>query len=207
MQLDHVLIAVDDLATAAKALETTSGLSAVAGGRHAAWGTGNMIVPLGDAYIELVSVLDRTKAQESVFGRWVGAASSNRGRPIGWAVRTHHLDDIAQRLGLATEAGSRATSAGTVLRWRTSGMARAVAEPSLPFFIEWAPDTPLPGTAVVRHPAGPAKIARLILEGDASRLSSWLGDHRLPIVIRPGSPAVAGIAVSIGLDEVLLGVS
>jgi hypothetical protein len=68
MQLDHVLIAVTDLAAAVEELEDRYGLAAVAGGRHPSWGTANMIVPLGETYLELVAVIDEDEAAESVFG-------------------------------------------------------------------------------------------------------------------------------------------
>ncbi len=58
MQLDHILIAVTDLAAAAEELEARYGLASVAGGRHPSWGTANRIVPLAETYLELVAVID-----------------------------------------------------------------------------------------------------------------------------------------------------
>src|SRR5207253_9345067 len=54
VELDHVLIAVDDLAAAARELEARHGLASIRGGRHPGWGTANRIVPLGQTYLELV---------------------------------------------------------------------------------------------------------------------------------------------------------
>src|SRR5581483_1601628 len=48
-ELDHVLVAVVDLAKAARELEARYGLSSIEGGRHAGWGTANRIVPLGNS--------------------------------------------------------------------------------------------------------------------------------------------------------------
>ena len=56
MELDHVLIAVADLAAAAREIEARHGLASIDGGRHPAWGTANRIVPLGDSYLELVAL-------------------------------------------------------------------------------------------------------------------------------------------------------
>src|SRR5687768_15600144 len=47
-ELDHVLVAVTDLAAAARTIEAEYGLMAEEGGRHPGWGTANRIVPLGD---------------------------------------------------------------------------------------------------------------------------------------------------------------
>jgi hypothetical protein len=40
------------------------------------------------------------------------------------------------------------------------------------------------------------QIATLRLDGDADRLAAWLGAHRLPITVRPGTPAVASIVLT-----------
>ncbi|HUZ87714.1 MAG TPA: VOC family protein [Candidatus Baltobacterales bacterium] len=121
MELDHVLIAVANLSTAGRAIEEHHGLVTVEGGHHAAWGTANRIVPLGDSYLELVAVVDHARASESTFGRWVAAGASGAGQPLGWAVRTSRLAQIARRLDIPVHAGSRATSGGQHLRWRVDG--------------------------------------------------------------------------------------
>ena len=160
MELDHALIAVADLAAAAREIEARYGLASIEGGRHPGWGTANRIVPLGDTYLELVAVVDEGETAKSDFGRWVAGAGADLLRPLGWAVRTRTLDDVAGRLGLTTLEGSRASPDGRVLRWRTAGIERAAAEPSLPFFIEWGPGTQFPGRAGGR-PTSPLTIARL----------------------------------------------
>jgi Glyoxalase-like domain len=204
VELDHVLIAVADLAAAGRELEVRHGLASIEGGRHPAWGTANRIVPLGDSYLELVAIVDAAKAAESAFGRWVASSASNPGRPLGWAVRTSQLDEIAPRLDLSINAGSRSTPGGEQLRWRSAGIDQAAAEPSLPFFIEWAPQTQFPGRADIHHRAGTARIARLVLDADPARLAGWLGDHQLPIVVRAGKPAVTAIHVAMGASEIVL---
>jgi hypothetical protein len=151
-------------------------------------------VPLGDAYLELVAVIDPAQAAASVFGRWAAAAPP--GRPMGWALRTDDLDAVSTRLGLTVADGARAAPDGRVLRWRTAGLEQAAAEPCLPFFIEWAEGTEPPGRAAVRHPAGPARIAGLRLSGDPERLSEWLGGHTLPIAISAGAPMLLGLTIA-----------
>lgn len=204
LEIDHVLIAVADLAAAAQEIETRYGLASIEGGRHPDWGTANRIVPLGQTYLELVTVFDEAEAAESPFGRWVAAARPTSARPLGWAVRTHHLDDVASRLDLTVAAGSRPARDGQLLRWRVAGIEQASIEPSLPFFIEWGQGTPLPGRAPATHPAGAVLLARLRLDGDADRLAAWLGSDRLPITVRPGTPAVTSIVLTGAAAEIVL---
>jgi hypothetical protein len=191
-----VLVAVTDLAAAARAIEARHGLASVDGGRHPGWGTVNRIVPLGDTYVELITVVDPAEAAGSAFGSWVAAGATSEGRPLGWAVRTDDLDEVAGRLDLVVEAKSRKDASGRTLRWRVAGIEESAAEPSLPFFLEWGDATPFPGRAPVTHPAGAVEIASLELEGDRQRLADWLGSHRLPIAVREGAPAVAGVILS-----------
>jgi hypothetical protein len=205
VELDHVLFAVTDLAAAARELQTHWGLASVEGGMHPDWGTANRIVPLGTSYLELVAVVDRAAAANSSFGRWVASGASCLGRPLGWAVRTGQLDQLARRLGLTVHSGARVAPSGELLRWRSAGIDQAAAESSLPFFIEWAAGVRLPGSAAVAHPAAPAGISKLLLHGDPDRLAAWLGDHTLPIVVRTGRPAVAAIVLATARGEVVLG--
>lgn len=195
---------MSDLAAAARALEARHGLASIEGGRHPGWGTANMIVPLGETYLELVAVADEAEAAQSPFGRWVAGAHPKLAHPLGWAVRTHRLDDAARRLGLNVDAGSRTGRDGRLVRWRVAGVEEAAAEPSLPFFIEWAHGTSLPGRVPTTHPVGAVAIAKLQLEGDADRLTAWLGRHRLPITVRPGAPAIAGILLTGAAGEIAL---
>ncbi len=202
MELDHVLIAVSNLADATRELETRHGLACVAGGRHPGWGTANRIVPLGDAYLELVTVVDEVEAKASVFGRWVAGALPTAARPLGWAARTRRLDDVAARLGLDVLSGSRVTPDGGLVRWRLAGIDRAAAEPMLPFFIEWEDATALPGATPVEHPAGRTSLAMLELTGDADRLADWLGSHIVPVTVLAGPPGVTSVTLARATGEV-----
>jgi hypothetical protein len=199
------LIAVVDLAAAAREFEVEHGLASIDGGRHPGWGTANRIVPLGQSYLELVAVVDEDEAAESDFGRWVAAIDAGSGsKPFGWAVRTNDLDEVAQRLGLRIEGGSRVTPEGEVVRWRAAGLEQPAAEPSLPFFLEWAEGSAFPGRAAVIHPAGSVEIARLELRGDVDRLSQWLGRHELPISVREGQPAVERVILKGSDSEIVV---
>ena len=72
-----------DLAAASREIESRYGLASIEGGRHGDWGTANRIVPLGEAYLELVSVVDEAQAARSPFGSWVAEAQSALTKPLG----------------------------------------------------------------------------------------------------------------------------
>jgi len=180
------------------------GLASIEGGRHHGWGTANRIVPLGEAYLALVAVIDETEAAQSPFGCWVAGANPELAKPFGWAVRTDKLDEVVLRLHLMPRTGSRASRGGHGARCRLAGIEQAAAEPSLPFFIEWEEGTSLPGYAPAIHPAGAVQIAKLHLDGDADHLADWLGPHRLPITVRPGTPALTSIVLSGVAGEIVL---
>ena len=194
LALDHVLVAVPDLDAAGAALAARHGLLSAPGGSHPGFGTANRIVPLGPAYVELVTVADPARAATSPFGRWVASAAPSQ--PMGWAVRTDDLDGVARRLGLDVRPGSRAAADGTLLRWRMAGIEAAAAEPFLPFFIQWGAGTPFPGGG-----DGPG-IERLVVRGDAGRLRGWLGGADLAVEVRPGPAAVLEIVVGGGVDPI-----
>jgi glyoxalase-like protein len=205
VEIDHVLIAVADLAVAAQEMEEHYGLASLQGGRHPGWGTAHRIVPLGETYLELVAVVDLAEAKQSVFGRWVAKGASLPGQPIGWAVRPDDIDDVGRRLGLRVRAGSRVTPNGDRLEWQSAGMDEAAAEGSLPFFIKWRSGTPFPGHAFVNHPRGTPAITGILIHGSANHLADWLNGHTLPVIVRPGDSKVAGIVLSRADGEIILG--
>ncbi len=189
MQLDHVLFAVARAST--PRLPRQYGLEPYEGGRHPGWGTTNWIVPLGDAYVELVAVVDEGEARGSAFGRWVAKAVRAGGGPIGWAVRPDDLDASAARLGLDIADGSRTTPAGERIEWRSAGIEEAARRPWLPFFIEWGDPASFPGKSASRD----AAIVRVELEGNADELADWLGVHSLPVEVRPGAAGVTALVL------------
>ena len=188
IELDHVLIAVDDLEAAAQEVEQRHGLASVEGGRHQGLGTANRIVPLGATYLELVAVVEENEAA-SGFGSWV--AGGQRPRLLGWCVRTDDLDAVAARLGLTIANGSRARPDGTLLTWRMAGLEQSAGERSLPFFIEWGPDTSYPGEALAQS----AAITELRLQGDPDRIARWVDGAPLPLSITRGEPAIRSVAL------------
>ena len=202
--VDHVLLATSDLDIAGRALRDRYGLMSVQGGQHPDWGTANVIVPVGDAYLELVAVVDERAAERSAFGRWVASARPLVFQPIGWAVRTRSLDAVAGRLGLDVNEGSRTTPSGQVLTWWLAGVELAAAEPLLPFFIEWGLGAPHPSRALGADSNGGVRIAGLDLSGDAGRLRNWLDDDVCSITVDTGPPGVRNVVLSTPGGEVTI---
>jgi hypothetical protein len=200
LSIDHVVLGIRDIDAAARRLEGSFGLASIEGGRHAGWGTGNRIVPLGDTYVELLGVTDSREAEASPVGRAVRELVAGGDRWLCWCVAAEDLDGTAARLGLDVDEGSRLRPDGTTLRWRSAGFAFALSNPSLPFFITWEiPPELHPGTAVADHRVTPTGISWIEV-GEDPRLTEWLGEAELP-VRRNGSGAHGLIAVSVATSE------
>jgi glyoxalase-like protein len=191
MRIDHVIYATADLDDAAARVEAQLGLPAMEGGRHEGHGTSNRIVPLGGGYLELVAVVDPDEAQQSIFGRAIqGRLARAGGGLLGWAVAVDDVDAVAARLGLTTSTISRKG-----LSARLAGLAEAMAEPFLPFFIARDPGVPDPGAA---GEAG--GISWLEVAGDRQRITTWIMGADLPIRIATGAPPGVS-AIGIGARE------
>jgi hypothetical protein len=201
MKIDHIILAVDDLDRAAAELTAATGLATTPGGRHPDWGTANVIVPLGEGYLELVAVVDPGVAAATPFGR---AVAGNAGALAGWAVSTGDLDATAQRLGVATVAGRRTRPDGTTLSWSMAGVDEALTR-GLPFFLRWDDPAGNPARTPAAHRTAPTGIAWLEHTGDAAALAGWLGPDgtALPLRPAPSGTARAGIALADGSEVVV----
>jgi hypothetical protein len=181
-------------------MEVRYGLASVEGGRHPGWGTAHRIVPLGEAYLELVAVVDEAEAAQSPFGRWVAGAHPTLARLLGWALRTDRLDHVARRLGLTVSAVRGRVQ---VAKSCAGGLPASSRPPPSPaFFIEWDPGTLLPGSVRATHPAGSPKIAMLHLDGDTDRLAA--GSARTVSRSACAQPAVASIVLAGAAGEIVL---
>jgi hypothetical protein len=187
-RIDHVVRAVRGLDEAGRRLLEDHGLGSVPGGRHPAWGTENRIVPLGDAYLELVAVEDHAVARTTAFGRAIGELAATGDRWYGVCVADDDLDGTAARLGLPVSHGTRTRPDGTELRWRTAGV-DLDRDGWLPFFIAWeVPPDAHPGRTPVTHRVPIAGIDRVDLAGDPARLTAWVGGADLPLRVVQGDP-------------------
>src|SRR3954452_4255351 len=187
MHVDHVLYATADLDAAAARVEAELGIAAGGGGRHERIGTHNRIVPLGGGYLELLAVADPVEAAAADLGRAVQARIAATGDGLmGWAVAVDDVELVAARLGTAIS-----TIARSGLTAHLTGVAEAMRELSLPFFIARDPGVADPAGSR----GGTGGIAWVEVAGDAARLEDWLGGAALPVRVVEGAPAVRAIGV------------
>jgi hypothetical protein len=139
--IDHLVIAVPDPDAAAALLEAELGLAATGGGRHGS-GTGNRLVFLGDAYLELIGVWDRGLALAHPIGAAVVRAL-DAGTPglVTFALATDGARREATALRAAGStiseavAGSRVRPDGQVVGWQCA-FPRLLGPGEPPFLIE-----------------------------------------------------------------------
>ena len=205
LEIDHVLVVVGDLDTAAVRFERDLGLGSVAGGRHSGHGTANRIVPLDESYIELVAVVDDSEAATSPFGSYMQARLAESGEgPVALCVRTDDIGALAERTGDRPFGMTRTRPDGVELSWHLLALDAAL-ELGLPFFIEWhVTADEHPGRAAVGHRVAATGIAWVELGGDAERLDEWLGAPVPAIRAVGGPPGVRRAAVDIANGDPLV---
>ena len=176
MRLDHLSFAAgpDGLAGTARRIGELLGADFVDGGVHPRFGTRNMILPLaGRTYIEVVEVLDHPASDKAPFGQAVRARSASGGGWLGWVVAVDDITVAEERLGREAVNGNRHRPDGTNLQWKQIGVNGLIADPQLPFFIQWEIPDDL-------HPSAGAddtySLACLEIAGDPQRVSEWLGE-------------------------------
>jgi hypothetical protein len=186
VRIDHVIYATANLDAAAARLEREHGLVVHGGGRHEGLGTCNRIVPLGGGYLELLAVADPQEAASSDFGRGLQARLRSAGEGLfAWVVAVDDVAPHADRLGTEVTTIRRAG-----LSARLTGLAEAMRDPSLPFFISRDHGVPDPGADA--HAGG---ITWLEVAGDAARLDRWLDGAGLPVRVVAGTPGVRAVGI------------
>lgn len=177
MRLDHISYActTSELADVIQRIGGDLGATFVDGGRHPSFGTRNFILPLKNGcYIEVVSALDHPAAEKAPFGQAVRRRAEDGGGWMSWVVAVDDLAPIEARLGRAGADGHRIRPDGVDLCWRQIGVLDVMADPALPFFVQWlSPED--------QHPsAGGSTVAieRVEMCGDADAIKDWLeGAH------------------------------
>jgi hypothetical protein len=176
MRLDHLSFAAgpDGLASTAHRIGGLLGREFSDGGVHPRFGTRNMTLPLaGNTYLEIVEVLDHPASDKAPFGQAVRARSAAGGGWLGWVVAVDDIATVERRLGREAATGHRYRPDGTELHWKQIGVNGLIADPQLPFFIQWEIPAEL-------HPGAGGdpshSLACLEIAGDPQRVSEWLGE-------------------------------
>ena len=140
MRLDHVSYAVShsELLDTVQRLGEKLGSTFKDGGRHPAFGTMNFVLPLaGGMYLEVVAPLEHPAADRAPFGQAVRQRVEAGGGWLGWVVAVKDMKAVEERLGRTAVDGHRRRPDGYDLQWRQIGVNDLLANPQLPFLIEW----------------------------------------------------------------------
>jgi len=174
MRVDHVAYAAepDGLKATAERLAKSLGVTSVDGGIHPRFGTRNIILPLaGERYVEVVTVLDHPASDKAPFGQAVRARSEAGGGWLGWVVSVEDLAEAERRLGREAVAGNRHRPDGVEIKWRQLGVKGLIADPQLPFYIQWEDRSVHPSVGANTD----VTISGLQIAGDPARVCEWLG--------------------------------
>lgn len=174
--IDHLVIACDDPDAAAAELESSLGVAATGGGRHAGAGTRNRIAWLADgSYLELLGVDDREDAMRSPVGMAALATLDAHGGGLAtYALRDEELELTVGALPAGSFGplthGSRIRPDGERVEWWAAFPEMPLAPDAVPLLIqhayvgaEWSHGA-MADRAAFRHPLGsPVILARLDL--------------------------------------------
>jgi hypothetical protein len=87
LKLDHIVIAAESLSQGVDYIQNLLGVSMTTGGKHAAFGTHNALLSLGDAYLEVIAI--DPDAPKPTHARWFGLDTfSGSPRLSNWVLQT-----------------------------------------------------------------------------------------------------------------------
>lgn len=177
MRLDHISYACTkaEFTDVIQGMGSELGATFRDGGRHPQFGTANFTLPLqGGRYIEIVFALDHPAAEKANFGRAVSRRAADGGGWLSWVVAVDDISVVEERLGRPAKAGHRIRPDGHELRWKQLGVQDVMANPQLPFFVEWQ-------SSPEDHPsvgAGNVSIAKIELAGDPATIIDFIDDPK-----------------------------
>lgn len=182
-RLAQVIVLVEDLGQARRDMQDL-GFRVDEGGRHPGRGTANLIVPLGQEYIELLAIVDVDEARASADGRPVLAALGRGGPGVArWSVEPSDIAAVGRRLALPVEQRRRIRSDGVEITWRAVGVNEAWASPDRCAFMAWDDAALRPAGNERSHPNGATAIASLTVEcPDPAAARDWLGGD-VPVAV------------------------
>jgi hypothetical protein len=198
LRIDHVVRAVRDLDEAGARFVSDYGLASAEGGRHGRWGTANRIVPLGQDYIELISVVDEQTAAATSLGRTILDLTEQGDAWLAICLSDDNLDSTAKRLGIEVQTGSRTRPDGETITWRSAGLEDPRRDRAMPFFIQWQVPAALhPGEEPIDHPCGARGIDWVQVSGDWNSIEHWIGGFLggVPIRVTAGPPEIRSVAL------------
>lgn len=148
--VDHLLLGAADLNHGIAWVEKLTGVTAAVGGSHPGVGTRNALASLGGRrYLEIIA----PDPQQTAYNFHIDLRKLGAPKMITWAALTTDITStakLARGAGLqlfGPRGGSRARPDGKLLKWKTMGVQTEFGtqgvEP-IPFFIEWADDSPHP---------------------------------------------------------------
>jgi hypothetical protein len=176
VEVDHIVVPTDSLEETARAVRDDLGLVVVAGGLHDGVGTRNLIVPLGDGYLEIVAIVDEELAAGTPFGRLIRSRVGNQA-PCGALWASPVSDSFQPPESLSAQVLRREGVCVELF-----GVDEVVDSPHLPFLIRRGDAQSRPGAlAPSAHPDGgstprPAGIAAMTLQLPVSARGRYLGE-------------------------------
>lgn len=196
IRLDHVALAVRDLALAERILRERYGLGSVEGGAHPHWGTANRIVPLGPHFIEVVGVTDPVLAASNPVGQIILEQTKNGDRFVGVCLNTDDKEGVAKQISAPWVEGTRDTADGR-LTFRSAGIERSILEGAgWPYFFEYDDAGLRTGIGDPGHVVEPIGIARVELSHDVAKLDAYLGTRVDGLIVDQGAPQFIALVIS-----------
>jgi hypothetical protein len=179
LELDHIAVACRDLQDGQTYVEQALGVELQPGGRHAHYGTHNMLLGLEDGlYLEVIAI-DR-QAPEPDYPRWFDLDRfTGAPRITNWICRT---DDLSGFVASHPQAGEPVPLARGDLRWQMSVPPSGILpyDNAFPAVIEWE-SRPHPAT---RLTASGCRLRQLIVSHPAASelgmmMQALLADERV----------------------------
>ena len=145
-QIDHIILAINDLDKGIEEMKTLTGVEPVFGGIHPNTFSQNALISLGNnTYVEILA----PRADADSVPEWINKLEKLT--PYGWAVSTKNIEATAGKItSLEREVtrlrpGSRDKPDGQTLSWTTFAITD-LQTPGIPFLIQWGEGSAHPST-------------------------------------------------------------
>jgi catechol 2,3-dioxygenase-like lactoylglutathione lyase family enzyme len=155
-RVDHLVLATPDVEATTNDLARVLGVRADPGGRHAAWGTRNAVIALGDSiYLEIFGPDPAAAASPGDHARPFAVDRLRAAKLVTWAATAPDLEALVTRarehgIDLASvQTRGRMRPDGVELKWTMTDPLAPRWDGIVPFFIDWG-DTPHPAATSMR---------------------------------------------------------